>query len=72
VDLEFVAVTVAQPPRIFTGFPDIELRWAEILPPFQRTLPFYAEYIFFQAKFLPRGKLASKRWHLHNVASNFL
>jgi hypothetical protein len=40
---EFVAVTVAQPSRIFTGFPDIRLRTADDQRrPFQRTFRFYA------------------------------
>ena len=33
VALGIVAVTVAQPSRNLTGFPDIRLRWAESLPP---------------------------------------
>jgi hypothetical protein len=44
VALEFVAVTVAQPSRIHTGFPDIGLHWlAEPFRRFQRAVPFYAE-----------------------------
>ena len=44
VALEFVAVTVAQPSRIHTGFPDIGLHcWRKLFRRFQRTVPFYAE-----------------------------
>jgi hypothetical protein len=73
VALEFVAVTVAQPSRIHTGFPDIGLHYlAEIFRHFKERFLFTPDNKFFQAKFFMRGKLASSPEVKHNISSIFL
>jgi hypothetical protein len=53
VALELVAVTVAQPSRIHTGFPDIgPQQWRKLSRLFQRAEPFYTRAGLFQENFV--------------------
>jgi|ERR1035438_8248741 hypothetical protein len=56
VALEFVAVTVAQPSRILTGFPDIRLLWAELLPPVSKNPPVLRRIKIFPSKIFAARK----------------
>src|SRR6185312_867739 len=56
VALEFVAVTVAQPLRILTGFPDIRLhRWRNFFRRFKERSCFTLNQFFFKTNCRSRG-----------------